>query len=842
MKYLYLIVFTILCLLVHVSCSEDTPTGAENGEGISYQLVVSADPGEAGSVTPASDEYEEGESVELTATANDDWVFTEWEGDQTGTDNPVSVTMNSDKEVTALFVKREYPLTISIDGEGTVSETVVQEKSTDYEAGTTVELTANPADGWTFVEWQGDLQGDVNPETITIEQATDVTAVFEQREYPLTINIEGEGTIAEEVVQGKTTDYESGTNVELTANPADGWTFTGWEGDLTGSDNPATITMDVAKEVTAVFERGDYPLTINIEGEGAVAEEVVQGKTTDYNEGTTVELTANPADGWVFAEWQGDLVGDVNPETITMDEAKEVTAVFEEDDGSFFLAENGVTVMCPEADIGDKATVSGTTYTKRTRDQITPENAATTCTSGITDMNRLFSSAGLFNQDISSWDVSAVTTMERMFERANSFDQDIGNWDVSAVINMSGMFISAGSFNQNINGWDVSSVTNMNAMFFRTEDFRQDIGSWDVSNVTNMDSMFELSRVNQELNIGGWDVSSVTNMNGMFDRARSFNQDIGDWDVSSVTNMNYMFSGAFNFNQNIGDWNVSNVVQMSSMFSSAASFNQDIGGWDVSNVTSMSSMFSGRSDTPMSFNQYIGDWDVSNVTTMSSMFSFSKAFNQDLSNWNVSNVTDMSSMFAANAHPFNQDIRDWDVSNVTRMIGMFHGAINFNQNIGDWDVSNVTTMSSMFRGATSFNQNIGGWDVSNVTTMNSMFREASAFNQDIGEWDVLAVRDMRFMFTEATEFNEDIGGWNLSNVTTLQSMFSNAQSFNQDIGAWNVSSVTNMTSMFEDATLFNQDLTLWCVENIDSEPRDFAGGDAILDDDNKPIWGTCPGS
>jgi len=37
-------------------------------------------------------------------------------------------------------------------------------------------------------------------------------------------------------------------------------------------------------------------------------------------------------------------------------------------------------------------------------------------------------------------------------------------------------------------------------------------------------------------------------------------------------------------------------------------------------------------------------------------------------------------------------------------------------------------------------------------------------------------------------------------------------------------------------------LTLWCVENIDSEPRDFAGGDAILDDDKKPIWGTCPGS
>ena len=60
----------------------------------------------------------------------------------------------------------------------------------------------------------------------------------------------------------------------------------------------------------------------------------------------------------------------------------------------FSLDANGITVRCPDAAIGATGEVQGTTYTKRTRDQITDENAATTCTSGITDMSELF--AGTF--------------------------------------------------------------------------------------------------------------------------------------------------------------------------------------------------------------------------------------------------------------------------------------------------------------------------------------------------------------------------------------------------------------------------------------------------------------
>jgi hypothetical protein len=47
--------------------------------------------------------------------------------------------------------------------------------------------------------------------------------------------------------------YDSGTVVSLTAGPSGGYQFVGWSGDLSGSLNPATITMNATRNVTASF-------------------------------------------------------------------------------------------------------------------------------------------------------------------------------------------------------------------------------------------------------------------------------------------------------------------------------------------------------------------------------------------------------------------------------------------------------------------------------------------------------------------------------------------------------------------------------------------------------------
>jgi len=234
-----------LSFLFVISCTKDP---------IIYTLTTSANPSDGGTVSPSTQQYDEGKTATITATASSEYLFQSWSG-ATGSSNSTSVVMNSDKSVTANFVKKKYALTTTVEGEGTVTEKVIKAgAATDYNSGTIVELTAVPSGEWLFVEWKGDLTGTENPKEITIDKAKTVTAVFVKKQYPLTIEIEGEGTVAEKVIkQGLATDYNSGTIVELTAESSDEWEFVGWSGDITSTENPVQITIDKAKTVKARF-------------------------------------------------------------------------------------------------------------------------------------------------------------------------------------------------------------------------------------------------------------------------------------------------------------------------------------------------------------------------------------------------------------------------------------------------------------------------------------------------------------------------------------------------------------------------------------------------------------
>lgn len=70
--------------------------------------------------------------------------------------------------------------------------------------------------------------------------------------YNLNITINGSGTVNKNPDEP---DYEPGQSVTLTAVPDKGWKFIRWEGDLTGSDNPESISMTSDKNITAVFEK-----------------------------------------------------------------------------------------------------------------------------------------------------------------------------------------------------------------------------------------------------------------------------------------------------------------------------------------------------------------------------------------------------------------------------------------------------------------------------------------------------------------------------------------------------------------------------------------------------------
>lgn len=238
---------SLFLLLFLFSCTNDP---------IVYTLTATAEPAEGGQVVPEFMEYGEGDTAYVVATPSDEYVLESWSGDASGNANTIVLTMDKNKEVTANFIKKKYPLTIKIEGEGEVKQDIIKEGIvTDYFSGSIVKLTATPEEEWEFVRWRGDLTGNENPTQITMDEPKTVVAEFIKKKYSLTVEIIGEGDVDQRVIkQGASTDYNSGTVVELTALSDEDWKFIEWRGDLTGDKNPQNISIEGPKKVTAVFE------------------------------------------------------------------------------------------------------------------------------------------------------------------------------------------------------------------------------------------------------------------------------------------------------------------------------------------------------------------------------------------------------------------------------------------------------------------------------------------------------------------------------------------------------------------------------------------------------------
>ncbi|MFW6048144.1 MAG: InlB B-repeat-containing protein [Candidatus Natronoplasma sp.] len=221
-----------------------------------------------------------------------------------------------------------YDLTVEIEGKGEVE---IEPDEDKYEEETKITLTAIPDDYWHFDEWSGDVSGDDNEISITMDENKVITAHFKEDEYSLTVNIEGNGTIVDEekfeFEDGETKDYIRNTEVTLTADPDEHWYFVNWTGDHEGSEEEINLTMDEDKEITAVFEEHRYELNVTIEGKGEVG---IEPDNEVYEPGATVNLTADPDEHWYFVNWTDDHEGFEEEINITMDEDKEITAVFEE--------------------------------------------------------------------------------------------------------------------------------------------------------------------------------------------------------------------------------------------------------------------------------------------------------------------------------------------------------------------------------------------------------------------------------------------------------------------------------------------------------------------------------
>ena len=170
------LLYTLLAMLALVSCSKEeevvTPPTAKQ-----YTLTISAEAG--GTVSTEGGLYNEGSKITVTATPDDMYLFKEWSDGST--QNPREITVTSNLTLKASFIKKTYPLAVTVEGEGTVVEEMIVQGSTtetEYNAGTTVRLTATPNEGWVFAGWSGDVESEELVIEVPIEKGMAVTATF----------------------------------------------------------------------------------------------------------------------------------------------------------------------------------------------------------------------------------------------------------------------------------------------------------------------------------------------------------------------------------------------------------------------------------------------------------------------------------------------------------------------------------------------------------------------------------------------------------------------------------------------------------------------------------------
>lgn len=127
-----------------------------------------------GTVTGANTgTYLEGTELTLTPTPAEHHEFTGWTGDVESTANPLTITVDGDKNITANFAKKQYTLTVFVNDE---NKGTIDVATGSHEYGTEVTLTASPKEGYKLLAWSN--KATTPSITLTMDNNKAVSAYF----------------------------------------------------------------------------------------------------------------------------------------------------------------------------------------------------------------------------------------------------------------------------------------------------------------------------------------------------------------------------------------------------------------------------------------------------------------------------------------------------------------------------------------------------------------------------------------------------------------------------------------------------------------------------------------
>lgn len=220
---------------------------------------------------------------------------------------------------------------------------MITESGNTFPEGVSITVKVKPNSGEKFLGWADQSGKTVTTETRYTFQMSNseisYTALFQggTQMYSLSTSVtSGEGTISP--ANGA---FASGANVTLTATPKEGFIFDHWGGDLSGNSNPAVLTMNSNKTVSAFFiadNKTYYNISTAVSGLGSITQ-VPSGEKAV--EGSQVVFTASAGKGWKFAGWNGDYTGTDAAYTIsTLNKNVNLTAQFIPENPYLYEAED----------------------------------------------------------------------------------------------------------------------------------------------------------------------------------------------------------------------------------------------------------------------------------------------------------------------------------------------------------------------------------------------------------------------------------------------------------------------------------------------------------------------
>ena len=278
----------------------------------------------------ADGKYLTGTTATLTAVPAAGYVFTGWTGAASGTVNPLSLVMNSDRTIGATYVRG---IEVLVDGQLPAGSEVVGRGSLKVTMQTAF---ANGTILYTLDGSAPSLGSKLYTTALTIGRSCTVRAVAYSSDFssamqspPLAVVIvpvlsattAGGGGISVEPPAGA---YAADAMATLTATPAAGWTFLQWLGDASGTEPVARVQMSRNKTVQAVFGTAVNTTTV---GSGSIWQNPL---AAFYPYGTRIRFSGLPASGNYLAFWGNAVTSTDNPLDFPVTQPNlTVTAVFQ---------------------------------------------------------------------------------------------------------------------------------------------------------------------------------------------------------------------------------------------------------------------------------------------------------------------------------------------------------------------------------------------------------------------------------------------------------------------------------------------------------------------------------